>query len=104
MILTDPSQLPEPDKEEPKDDQRPSSVILGSLVIDGALQMFMTWWFAWILRAGFGYTDLNPYLWWAGCTLMYVTLHWQASKMSGVVLVKHIQILLIGTAYVWIFK
>ena len=109
MILQDPSQFPEqePDEEEPKKDEkelRPSSEILGSLVVDGAVQMFMTWWFSWILRAGFGFTSYNPYLWWAGCTLMYVTLHWQNPKLSGVVIVKHIQLLLIGTVYVWIFK
>lgn len=105
MILKDPGEFPKPDPDDEEDENhRQSSLIIGSLVVDGIVQIFLTWWFVWILRAGFNFTTLNYYLWWAGCTLIYVTTHSQAPAASGKLLLRHIQLLLFGTFYVWLFK
>jgi hypothetical protein len=57
-----------------------------------------------VLWAGFGYSLPNPYLWWAGTTLFYVTLNYSDSEKSGRVIVRHVLLLIFLTVYTWIFK
>lgn len=103
MISQNSNQIPTP-QDENNDSPRGISVIIGSLIVDGIAQMFMTWWFTWILLAGLNFTSYNPWAWWAGTTMSYVTLHSYNYKIAGNVLIVHLKLFLIFTALIFIFK
>lgn len=92
-------------EEEPQEPQEePSSPlikILASLLVDGALQIPLTFWLNWILLSLF-HNSFNLILFWAGATMVYVLLHYYAPRASGVVLVKQFTILIVSTIYIWI--
>jgi hypothetical protein len=90
--------------EDPDDkDLRPSSRILGSIIVDGLCQLALTFWLEWILSSLFPNLHFNFWMFWFGMMVLYVGVYHYVGRVTGKMLVAHIRILLIATAYIWIF-
>jgi hypothetical protein len=78
------------------------SKIIGSLVVDGLVQIGFTFWLSWILRRMFDFT-FDIWLFWVGATFVYMAVHLFEPELSGRIFLSHLFILLTGTAFIFLF-
>lgn len=98
-MTADPNEIqPKPPEREPSQFAR----FVGSFVVDGIVQLGMTWWFKWILASLAGIT-FHFWLFWLASVIFYMTMHWHDALTSGRIIVWHILLFILLTIYIWIF-
>jgi hypothetical protein len=108
MILKDPNDFPPPDEDETTtptpNGEEPSELglLIGTIVVNGVIQIALTFWDKWLIMSLFGVT-INALLWWIGMTIFFVSLDVHKKDINVPLMINKVLISIFLTLYIWIF-